>query len=352
MGPKKSGVEQESFRKHFGQVLSLHPEWTQKDIYSHFKKEGLYPSTIFRLIRRHEEGLPMKTKPRSGRPPKIMDKKGIKRLNNMMDGNDKISQRVAASKFNCSQPYVCKTLKKKTEVRCYKKQKMPSYKEGQEKSVQRASRTLVRKTSGLEFVIDDEHFFPLSKNQIPGNDTFYTKDKKKAPPALKYKFCTKYEKKLMMWIAISPKGISRPVFHPSGLGVTSKIYLDKCLKPVLIPFLHEHYPDGGYIFWPDKASSHYAIDVREFLEEENIPTVPRKDNPTSLPQARPIENFFGYLDSLVYKGGWKAKNLPQLQRRVKYCLKKVDKTIVQKMMTKVRTLLRTTADHGPYSIPN
>ncbi len=68
-------------------------------------------------------------------------------------------------------------------------------------------------------------------------------------------------------------------------------------------FLREYYSDGKFLFWPDKESSHYAKDTLNFLRENNIPCVEKMDNPTNLPQCRPIEDFFGQLSSIVYKDG-------------------------------------------------
>jgi len=113
----------------------------------------------------------------------------------------------------------------------------------------------------------------------------------------------------MVWLALSPRGISRAFFVPAGLAVNQEVYREKCLRKILVPFIEEQYPDGGYVFWPDKASSHYAKSVTNFLQEKGVNFVLKEDNPTNLPQARPVEDFFGHLDQLVYAKGWEAKTL-------------------------------------------
>ena len=87
-----------------------------------------------------------------------------------------------------------------------------------------------------------------------------------------------------------------------------------------------------------------------FLRDESIVYVEKENNPTNLPQPRPIEDFFGYLDQLVYDKGWTAKNTDQLIRRVKSCLKKVDMDVVRATLETVRKKLRQCAEEGPYSI--
>ena len=63
-----------------------------------------------------------------------------------------------------------------------------------------------------------------------------------------------------------------------------------------------------YVFWPDKATTHYAKNTQELLINSGVDFVEKNIYPTNLPQCRPIENYFGRLSQLVYAGGWCAKN--------------------------------------------
>ncbi len=203
--------------------------------------------------------------------------------------------------------------------------------------------------ASLDFVLDDEKYFTLSAPQMPGNESFYSSDPSSAPPSIKLKFKKKFEPKVMLYIAISPRGISKPYFQKGGLAVNQKIYEEECLKKKLIPFIKKCHSDGKYVFWPDKASSHYAKKTIEFLNKESIPFVPKDHNPTNLPQCRPIEDFFGHLASIVYKNGWRAQNIEELEKKIKKSLTKIDKNAVQKHFSDIRTMLRKCADNGPYS---
>ena len=78
-----------------------------------------------------------------------------------------------------------------------------------------------------------------------------------------------------------------PWFKQSGLAINQQVYQEECLEKILLPFLKEHHADGKYVFWPDKASSHYAKKTQEYLEQKKIPYVPKERNPTNffrLPQ--------------------------------------------------------------------
>ena len=85
-------------------------------------------------------------------------------------------------------------------------------------------------------------------------------------------------------------------------------------------------------FWPDKASAHYARKTTRFLESHNIHFVSKEDNPTEVPQCRPIEDFFGVLAQYVYSKNWVAKDVESLIRRISHCLTLIPSSLVQSTM--------------------
>jgi len=139
----------------------------------------------------------------------------------------------------------------------------------------------------------------------------------------------KFEKKILVSLIISPKGVSKPMFWESGFAINTERYL-KFLRTRLLPFINEHYKDDDYMFWPDLAGAHYAGEVIDFLESENIKYVPKVRNPPNVPEARPIEDFWAILKSLVYEGNWQATSIPQLKCRIEYCLKKMDPEVAKR----------------------
>ena len=77
------------------------------------------------------------------------------------------------------------------------------------------------------------------------------------------------------------------------------MYQEEGLEKILLPFLKEHHAAGKYVFWPVKASSHYAKKTLEYLEQKKIPYVPKERNPTNLPQC----GFFRLLQCTKMIGG-------------------------------------------------
>ena len=181
---------------------------------------------------------------------------------------------------------------------------------------------------------------------MSGNRHFYTSDKDSTPSEIATFSKQKFEPKVMLWIAISPRGITRPVLTSGrSMAVTSDTYISWCLNPCLVPFLQEKYPNGSYVFWPDKASSHYSAKTKRFLEANGVNYVPKVINPTEVPQCRPIEDFFGVLATYVYAQNWIAKDTEALKRRIKSSIAKIPESTVKAASRAVRIrLLRAYRD--------
>ena len=112
---------------------------------------------------------------------------------------------------------------------------------------------------------------------------------------------------MLMWLAISNRGMSIPYFRPSkSVAINTEIYINECLQPRLLPFIHKHHGDFNYLFWPDLARAHYSKESVAWMNE-NVYFVDETTNPPNVPQARPIENLWGILAQKVYEGGWEAK---------------------------------------------
>ena len=157
----------------------------------------------------------------------------------------------------------------------------------------------------------------------------------------------------MVWLAVSSKGISEPFIQDSGVAINAETYINKCLKSNLLPFISKYHKYDNFIFWPDLASAHYANKTLEWLESNKIDFVKKACNPPNVPKARPIEDLWAILSQKVYKGGWRAKTISQLKRRIRSYIKKLDseeKNLIQTMVESVRTKLRKISDQGPYSI--
>ena len=194
--------------------------------------------------------------------------------------------------------------------------------------------------------MDDESYFTYSGSQMPSNAGFYASAGGDAPPHVKYRHEGKYPRKLLVWLAMSPRGITRPVAMPSRGNVTGEVYREKCLKGVLLPFIEAQYPNHDVLFWPDLATAHYARQTTMLLEEAGVPVVARDMNPPCAPQIRPIEDLWGLIKQNVYKGGWQATSDAQLKRRIQRVVRDINPEVPRKMMAGLPARVRLAADRG------
>lgn len=339
--------KQEVTRERVVQFYETHKSKGKKFTVDHFVAEGMSSSGVYKTLRVYVDRKTTIRKAGSGQTMKVMTKDKLRSLYRTVNHSDKYNYSSAARKFGTTDKTIKRWLQKKN-IRRYKKKKSPEYTDDQKQEVKKQCRWLYRNYRCNDFILDDEKYF--TKTHSLNNSFMSSPNKSRNKDNVRHKFKTKFEPKLMLWVAISKNGISEPYFQSSGLAVNQNIYLEKCLKDRLVPFIREKHSDNNYVFWADKASSHYPRSVVQYLNENNIKFVPKERNPTNVPQCRPIEDFFGYLCRLVYAKGWSAKTIPQLERRIRSCLQKVDPNVVTAFASSVPKRLKKCGQSGPESV--
>ena len=121
---------------------------------------------------------------------------------------------------------------------------------------------------------------------------------------LKPKF--KYPEKILAWLAITERGVSKTVFLINKASLTCEIYKEKCITKYLVPFIIEYHHDGEHVFWPDLATAHHIHANMNRMKDLEIPFVPTDKYPSNCPQLRPIKNVWAILKEKVYEGGWEV----------------------------------------------
>lgn len=331
-------------------IANLFGKMNTNQILNIFKTKPISRATIFRVLKDCRESKKQVNKGKSGRPT-ILDRGTTARLLASAKNKVGVSQRRLSRKYNVSQPTIHRILKKNHVVKRQRK-RAPKYTEKQLEKIPKCCRALRTKHFSKDtfIILDDEKYFTFANHTLSGNAHFYTDDITGTPDNVKFAGKEKFEPKILVWIAISTKGLSAPLIRRIGApAVNADVYITKCL-PKLKSFIDLHHSNDNYIFWPDLASSHYAKKTLAWLNDQNIPFVPKKDNPPNVPQARPIENFWGILSRLVYDGGWEAKTESQLIGRIKRKLREVDQDVVQAMMKSIRPMLRKIEENGPLSV--
>lgn len=204
--------------------------------------------------------------------------------------------------------------------------------------------------NGYDIILDDEKYFGLSGDNVQCNQRYYTTNPLTTPSDVKFKKKKKFSPKILVWMAMSSKGVSNIYVHKSEQAISSRIYLNECINKILLPFIEKHHNNDDYVFWPDKASAHYAGIVLDRLNEKNITFVPKLNNPPNVPQARPIETVWSLLEQKVYAHNWQAKDLDSLAHRIKMKAKELEPKMLQAMIKDIRKQLRSMWRNGLYSV--
>ena len=317
---------------------------------THFLRMNMKRSTIYDIIWRVDNKISLKQVSGQGRPAVKMTKENIIDLKKRVNGKTGVSQRKLALKYDITQPYVSLLLKKKN-IRYFKRQNKPKVTEDQKmrqkKRLIKMSKNMFRPNNGIEVVMDDESYFPLSGHNLPGNDGYYTDDKSKVETDVKYRSKEKFPAKVMVWVAISRFGRSAPFFQIRGGTMDAKTYSKECLNKRLVPFLKKHHSDGQYILRPDGATAHYEKLAINAYNHNNIKYLKRNENPPNVPQLRPIEKFWAHLKRKVYANDWKGKNLSQLKSRIQRKFKDFSPRYFIELMSGCKSMVRKAADNGP-----
>ena len=201
--------------------------------------------------------------------------------------------------------------------------------------------------------MDDELYSPLKDDNIMGNKGFYVESGTPSgdiPDDIRLKPKSKYPEKLLVWLAISEKGISKPFFLVKKAALTGEIYREECISKYLVSFIEEYHQDRDFVFWPDLATAHYAHATTTLLEDLEIPYIPRDKNPPNCPQLRPIEKFWAILKEKVYKDGWEASSFRMLKQRITSILSQLDNDFCQRLFSGLKSKLRIAADNGVLSV--
>jgi len=120
---KKIDSSEDNLRKRIYEFFLANKSKGKITTVKHFEAENIPRSTIYDIIKRAESNAGYIRTIGSGRKPKIMTKKAVKRLEKMVNHKSGVSQSQAARKFGCSQQFISKTLKNKTSIK-YRKKKV------------------------------------------------------------------------------------------------------------------------------------------------------------------------------------------------------------------------------------
>lgn len=310
--------QEEQRRKLICNFCNAHPDWPKSKVVRHFMDMGISRRTIYSILSSYQMRKTTTRKIGSGNWSSLRDSSVKRNLIRLTEGRVAKSYRELGKKFNCHHQTVKKVLDEagiKKRSRKVKPKVSETQAAVQKVRLRKLVRNVFQAKNDVLCIMDDETYFTLDGNEWQGK-YFYDSPKAQVKEDVKFVEHTKFPGKILLWLAISPLGMSKPVFFESGLAITANRYIENCL-PKVKQFISQKHRGRKVVFWPDLASSHYAKKSLEAMESMKIPYVLKDENPPNVPQLRPIEDFWAYLKRKVYSNNFRPKTTKHLQQKIK-----------------------------------
>ena len=325
---------------------------SSKLTWDHFKREGFNHKLIRRIISRFEKEGRVVTSCPPGRSPIVSTPRTLRKVEALLEKNPEISVRDASAKLNISKSTYHYIKDKKLGIKSRKKEPIPKYNGDQAERARKNCRKVYRRLSESPeavLIMDDETYVMVDPANIPGNDWYSCRDKENIEPAIRFKPKEKFAQKYLVWQAIDQFGNVTPPFVSKGT-MNAQIYLENCLKQILLPFIQKNHPGKKIIFWPDLASCHYQREVVLWLRSNDINIIERSENPPNVPQARPIELFWSICKQKYKKRKSPVKNLRSFKMIWTGIAKKVALEHGQNLMSSMRSKILKIAKNGVFGV--
>lgn len=331
----KMASTQRDVRESIVRKYTENPNLSHNTIAKHLK---VPKSTVTSVLKKYKETLSIDKKSGSGRKKGFESPETAAKVVNVFKRNPSLSVRDVAKKVNMSSSYVQK-VRQQAGLQSFKVKIAPNRNDKQNKAAKTRARKLYDKVIHKYdcVVMDDETYVKADFKQLPGQQFYTSKKRGDVPDKFKHKKLDKFSKKYLIWQAICTCGLKSKAFITTGT-VNQEIYVNKCLKKCLLPFINSH--DKSVLFWPDLATAHYGKYATEWYKENGISVVAKDTNPPNCPQLRPIERFWAIMKRKLLKTKKCVKNEKDLLRYWNQVAKTVTETDVQRLMKGVKSKIR------------
>lgn len=296
-------------------------------------------SNVCKTLLRFKEHNTTKSRPKTGRPKGPSNTKLEKNILKTMKKNRSMSVRDIAKKNHTSNDMI-QRVKKRNNLKVYKKQRCPKRSKKQANVALRRSKLLYKHllTHSPECILmDDETYIKMDFSTLPGPQ-FYTASPDEVLDHSETSIATeKFGEKILVWQAICQCGLKSTPFFTKGT-INTEIYIKECLKKRLLPFKTKH--NVSTLFWPDLATSHYAAETIDFMTENGIVFVSKNINPPNTPELRPVERYWARIKALLRKDGRTTKTIEEFKKIYLETQKKIDMAAVQTLMAGIKRKIR------------
>lgn len=322
-------------------LFTTKPGISTKDI---SKLTGKNVRTIQRVIKIFKEGNKLQNETR-GRKKGYVDKKIEQKVLHLFKKNPCLSVRDISKKLSVSASLVQK-IKKKNNLKAFKKTIIPKRSEKQQKvAITRARKLYQKVLAGFDgcVVMDDETYTKMDFKTIPGHNFFTAKTRDSVEGKFKNIETEKFGEKVLIWQTICSCGKRSEPFIQKGT-INSVVYVNECLQKRLLPFLRKH--TIPTIFWPDLATCHYSKLTTKWYNDNGVNFVRKVHNPPNCPMLRPIEKYWAHIKAKLKKTSKSTKSIGEFKKEWLKATKTITDSSVQTLMSGIKGKIRNFFENG------
>lgn len=187
----------------------------------------------------------------------------------------------------------------------------------------------LRKDRWRKVITSDEAWVYLSDTGRKRSVQYISRDKSRREAEVKVHVAN--PRGIMVWVAMSASGVSRPLFIEPGAKINAEYYQQKVLRPFFSRDVTKMYPNDAYLFHQDSAPAHTAKSTIQWLKSHKVPFIPPEKWMPSSPDASPCDYFlWGHLKAELNKKA--PRSVEGLKTAIADALRKIPLAMIQSAM--------------------
>ena len=196
-----------------------------------------------------------------------------------------------------------------------------------------------RKSDTLKFVFSDEKIFAVDGVYNRQNDRVWAVSRRAADEQGAVRRMSKFPGKIMIWLAVCTKGVSRVVFLENGK-VDHNKYIDEVL-PVVRKFGNRHF-GNDWTFQQDGATAHTDKKTQKWCAEELPAFLEKADWPANSPDLNPLD--YSIWNEIVQGMKWdRVTSKSTLKSQIQLAVKRIRHRVILDSCTNFYTRVRQLA---------
>ena len=311
---------------------------SQSAIFKQLQPAGYSLSFVKRAIRRWRTEGTTSDKQKTGRVRSVRTKALIKRIAMRMQRSPLRRSSRMAAQLNVSQATVYRVLTEDLGLRAFRRHKCQLIPARAVLKRLHRCRLLLRRHVTGPLVFSDEKKWTVQEVHNAQNDRLWARSMEEAVGNDAFVVSrAQAPAHVMVWAAISERGKLALEFLDSER-LTGKKYIDKVLKPALIPAAKDQFADEAWCFQQDGAPCHRAQIVQDFLAG-NVPDFLDKDEwPPHSPDLNPLDFYlWGRLEGQVNTK--RFSSVDELKAKIRAAWEALDDAEVGRACAQFRTRL-------------